>query len=130
MTQKPLELRRGIIRIDPKAHWPTLHDTDPDVEEFYDEYEGVCQLANDMRGLLPFERLVALKICLRGSRLETYENAKKSTQEDGTYLSNPEAVYNTIKGKLLRFRRSYEEKQTLAKVLCQQSSSKASGEGP
>ena len=56
MTQKPPEMRRGMIRIDPKAHWPTLHDTDPDVEEFYDEYEGVCQLANDMRGLLAFER--------------------------------------------------------------------------
>ena len=53
-------------------------------------------------------------MCLRGSRLETYENVKKLTQEDGTYLSDPEAVYNTIKGKLLRFRRSYEKKQTLA----------------
>ena len=114
MTQKPPELRRGMIRIDPKAQWPILHDTDPDVEEFYDEYEGVCQLANDMRGLLPFERLVALKMCLRGSSLETYENVKTLTQEDGTYLSNPEAIYNTIKGTLLRFRRSYEEKQTLA----------------
>ena len=85
-----------------------------DVEEFYDEYEGVCQLANDMRGLLPLERLLCLRNCLRGSRLETYDHVKKLTQEDGTFQTEPDAVYNTIKGKLLRFRRSYEEKQTIA----------------
>ena len=28
MTQKPQETRRGMIRIDPKMQWPTLHDTD------------------------------------------------------------------------------------------------------
>ena len=76
MAQKPQEMKRGVIRIDPKMHWPTLQDTDMEVEEFYDEYEGVCQLANDMRGLLPLERLLCLRNCLRGSRLENYENVK------------------------------------------------------
>ena len=36
------------------------------------------------------------------------------TQEDGTFQTEPDAVYNMIKGKLLRFRRSYEEKQIIA----------------
>ena len=87
MTQKPQETRRGMIRINPKMQWPTLHDTDMEVEDFYEEFEGVRQLRNDMRGLLPMERLLALKSCLRGSRLKTYDNVKKLTQEDGTFMT-------------------------------------------
>ena len=54
-----------------------------------------------MKGLLPMERLIALKSCLRGSRLETYGNVKKLTQEDGTFLTEADKVYDTIKGTLL-----------------------------
>ena len=112
MTQKPPATRRGMIRIDPKMQWPILHDTDMEVEDFYDEFEGVCQLANDMRGLLPMERLLALKSCLRSSTTETYDKFKKLCQENGTFATDPEEVYDMIKGKLLRFRKTFEEKQT------------------
>jgi hypothetical protein len=111
---KPTESRRGVIRIEPKVHWPVLTNDDLEVEEFYEEFESVCGLANDMRGLAPMERLLALKSSLRGSRSETYENVKKSCTENGTFTKDPEGVYDIIKGKLLRFRKTYEEKQTLA----------------
>ncbi len=104
---KPTESRRGVIRIEPKVHWPILTNDDLEVGEFFDESESVCALANDMRGLAPLERLLALKSSLRGSRSETYENAKRFWTENGTFAKDPEGVYETIKGKLLRFRKTY-----------------------
>ena len=67
-----------MIRIEPKVHWPILNNDDLEVEEFYEEFESICGLANDMRGLAPMERLLALKTSLRGSRSETYDNVKKT----------------------------------------------------
>ncbi len=96
MSQKPPDARRGMIRIDPKMQWPILNSDDMDVEEFYEEFEGVCQLANDMKGLLPMERLLALKICLRGSRTETYEIVERQCQENGTFTKDLEGVYEII----------------------------------
>ncbi len=81
--------------------WPVLQSEDLDVDEFYEEFESVCGFANDMRGLFPLEKLLALKQSLRGSRHETYENIKRQCQENGTFLSDPEGVYEIIKGKLL-----------------------------
>ncbi len=60
------------------------------------------------------ERLLALKSSLRGSRSETYENVKKKCTGNRAFAKDPEGVYDIIKGKLLRFRKTYEEKQTLA----------------
>ena len=59
------------------------------------------------------EKLLALT-SLRGSRSEIYDNVKKTCTEDGSFTKDPETVYDLIKGKLLRFRKTYEEKQTLA----------------
>ena len=39
---------------------------------------------------------------------------KNICTENGTFAKDPEGVYEMIKGKLLRFRKTYEEKQTLA----------------
>ena len=84
------------------------------VEEFYEEFERICGLANDMRGLAPMEKLSALKTSLRRSRSETYDNVKKTCTENGTFSKDPELVYDLIKGRPLRFTKTYEEKQTLA----------------
>ena len=67
-----------------------------------------------MIGLAPMEKLLALKTTLRGSRSEIYDNVKKICTEDGSFMRDPEMVYDLIKGKLLRFRKTYEEKQTIA----------------
>ena len=114
VINKPEGSRRGAIRIEPKVLWPVLDQDNVDVDEFFDEYENICGLANDCQGLAPMEMLLALKSCLRGSRLDTYNNMKQLCQEDGTFRSTPAVVYEAIKEKLLRFRRTFEEKQTLA----------------
>ena len=44
---KPTESRRGVIRIEPKVHWPILNNDDLEVEEFYEELESICGLAVD-----------------------------------------------------------------------------------
>ena len=31
---KPVETRRGVIRIEPKVHWPILNNDDLEVEDF------------------------------------------------------------------------------------------------
>ena len=49
-----------MIRIEPKVQWPVLNNDDLEVEEFYEEFENICGLANDMKGLNPMERLLAL----------------------------------------------------------------------
>ena len=36
---KPVEGRRGVIRIEPKVQWPVLNSDDLEVEEFYEEFE-------------------------------------------------------------------------------------------
>jgi hypothetical protein len=33
---KPVESRRGVIRIEPKVHWPILNNDDLEVEDFYE----------------------------------------------------------------------------------------------
>ena len=111
---KPTETRRGVIRIEPKVHWPILNDDDLEVEEVYEEFESICRLANDMRGLAPMEKLLALKTSLRGSRSEIYDNVKNTCTEDCSFTKDPETVYDLIKGKLLRFRKTYEEKIALS----------------
>jgi hypothetical protein len=78
ILNKPAEGRRGVIRIEPKVQWPVLNNDDLEVEEFYEEFENICGLANDMKGLNPMERLLALKTTLRGSRAEIYDNVRKN----------------------------------------------------
>ncbi len=58
---KPVESRRGVIRIEPKVHWPILNNDDLEVEEFYEEFESICGLANDMRGVVPMEKAFSTK---------------------------------------------------------------------
>jgi hypothetical protein len=114
ILNKPAEGRRGVIRIEPKVQWPVLNNDDLEVEEFYEEFENICGLANDMKGLNPMERLLALKTTLRGSRAEIYDNVRKYCTEDGSFAKDPDKVYELIKNKLLTFRKTYEEKQTTA----------------
>ena len=81
---KPVETRRGVVRIEPKVHWPILNNDDLEVEEFYEEFENICGLANDMKGPAPMDKLLALKTTLRVSRSEIYDNVKYKCTEDGS----------------------------------------------
>ncbi len=92
---KPTESRRGVIRIESKVHWPVLNNDDLDVEEFYEEFESVCGLANDMKGLAPMERLLALNSSLRGSRAETYANVERKIAPKTVRLRKTQKVSMT-----------------------------------
>ena len=59
------------------VQWPTLSDDRSDVKDvtnFYEEFEDICALADNCRGLGPHERLLALRARCRGSRLKTCTN--------------------------------------------------------
>ena len=49
--------QRSPIQIRPNVTWPSLGDTDNDVETFIEEYEEVVGLANDGRGMSAKEKL-------------------------------------------------------------------------
>jgi hypothetical protein len=72
------EERKGVIKIAPVIKWPVLENDNIDVEEFYEEFGSICGLANDLKGLAPFERLLALKAALKGTRGEVYDSIEKT----------------------------------------------------
>ena len=82
-----------------------------DVVMFYEEFEDVCALANNCKGMSARERLLALRGRCRGSRLKTYTNAYRAAWKSGEVLNDPEAVYARIKVKHLVFGESREERE-------------------
>ena len=94
--------------------WPTLTDDKSDARDvvmFYEEFEDVCALANNCKGMSARERLLALRGRCRGSRLKTYTNAYGAAWKSGEVLTDPEAVYARIKAKHLVFGESREERE-------------------
>ena len=82
--------KHSTIRIQPKIVWPKLDDKDSfgrEVEEFFDKFESICQLANDGRGMSDTERLTTLGACLSGSKAKIYETNKKRAIREGTWES-------------------------------------------
>ena len=63
----------SITTVKADLQWPTLGDDRSDVKDvnqFYEEFEDVCALANSCRGMGFREMLVALRGRCRGSRLQ------------------------------------------------------------
>ena len=94
--------------------WPTLTDDKSDTKDvvlFYEEFEDVCALANNCRGMSAREKLLALRARCKGSRAKTYTNAYRAAWKTGEVVDNPEAVYLRIKNKHLMFGESREERE-------------------
>ena len=94
--------------------WPTLTDDKSDTKDvvlFYDEFEDVCALANNCRGMSAREKLLALRARCKGSRAKTYTNAYRAAWKTGEVTEDPEAVYLRIKNKHLMFGESREERE-------------------
>ena len=94
--------------------WPTLTDDRSDardVSQVYEEFEDVCALANNCKGMSFREQLLALRGRCRGSRLKTYTNVYRAAWRSGEVLSDPKAVYDRIKSRHLVFGESREEKE-------------------
>ena len=104
----------SVTAVKADLNWPTLTDdrTDArDVAQFYEEFEDVCALANNCKGMSFREQLLALRARCRGSRLKTYTNLYRAAWKNGEVLEDPQAVYERIKNKHLMFAESREEKE-------------------
>ena len=77
----------------------------------FEEFEGVCALANNCRGMSAREKLLALRGRCRGSRVKTYTNAYRAAWKSGEVLCDPQAVYDRIQNKHLMFDESREERE-------------------
>ena len=94
--------------------WPTLTDDKSDTKDvvlFYEEFEDVCALANNCRGMSAREKLLALRARCKGSRAKTYTNAYRAAWKTGEVTEDPEAVYLRVKNKHLMFGESREERE-------------------
>ena len=104
----------SITTVKTDLTWPTLTDDKSDARDvvlFYEEFEDVCALANNCRGMSAREKLLALRGRCRGSRMKTYTNAYRAVWKSGEVLSDPQAVYDRIKNKHLMFGESREERE-------------------
>ena len=64
----------SITTVKTDLTWPTLTDDKSDARDvvlFYEEFEDVCALANNCRGMSAREKLLALRGRCRGSRMKT-----------------------------------------------------------
>ena len=87
--------------------WPTLTDDKSDTKDvvlFYEEFEDVCALANNCRGMSAREKLLALRARCKGSRAKTYTNAYRAAWKTGE-------VVDDLKNKHLMFGESREERE-------------------
>ncbi|CAE7297016.1 pol, partial [Symbiodinium sp. CCMP2456] len=91
--------------------WPTLTDDKSDTKDVVEEFEDVCALANNCRGMSAREKLLALRARCKGSRAKTDTNAYKAASRSGEVMSDPESVYLRIKNKRLMFGESREERE-------------------
>ena len=104
----------SITTVKTDLTWPTLTDDKSDARDvvlFYEEFEDVCALANNCRGMSAREKLLALRGRCCGSRMKTYTNAYRAAWKSGEVLSDPQAVYDRIKNKHLMFGESREERE-------------------
>jgi len=105
---------RSTIRVEPKVYWPKLGDDGTggrEVEEFYEKFEDICDLANNGSGMADKEMMVALKSCLHGSRRKIYDNVVKANKNLENSVDGPGEIYLTIKKRLFRFLETATEKQ-------------------
>ena len=104
----------SVTSVKADLQWPTLTDERSearDVALFYEEFEDVCALANNCKGMSFREQLLALRARCRGSRLKAFTNIYRSAWKSGEILDDPESVYQRIKNKHLVFAESREEKE-------------------
>ena len=103
----------SVTSVKADLQWQTLTDERSearDVALFCEEFEDVCALANNCKGMSYREQLLALRARCR-SRLKTFTNIYRSAWKSGEILDDPESVYPRIKNKHLVFAESREEKE-------------------
>jgi hypothetical protein len=102
---------RSTIQIKPDITWPSLTDTDQDIETFFEDLEDICDLANDATGMNDIERLRVLGNCLKQSRKKVFRVKLKEARNNGLLRSDPGKVYEEIRARLMEFRETALERQ-------------------
>ena len=100
------------IKVSPQVKWPILDDTARDVREWREEFERICGLANDCRGLGSAEALVALGNSVKQHHAEVYKEVMKVAARAGEVRADPQKVYDEIMGRLLEFEETLLERQS------------------
>ena len=75
----------STIRVEPKMTWPELGDrrrSPEEAEDFVRAFEGICQMANNIEGMMPAEIVRAPGNCLKGNWKMIYENVMLDAVED------------------------------------------------
>ena len=106
--------RASTIKIAPTVEWPTLHEHDTDVKEFFQLFKDTAKLANDGKGMEWREMLQILPNRLQGSRLKYAKLILKQAREtqEVADASGPERIFGRIEAKLMRFAETSMQKRS------------------
>ena len=108
-------LKRGekpsTITVKPTVQWPTFGDADHDADTFFEDFEEICALANNSKGMSFIEMIRTLGGCLKGSRKQAYTVEVKAARQKGHFHMHPETVYNSLAKRLTEFKEGVLEKQ-------------------
>ena len=102
MAQALESVKSSSISVKPQIEWPTLKDEDDNsgISGFFKDLEEIFAIDNSGKGMGHTERLVCLRMCLKGTRKLVYDNVvKRHKGED----SNPQRLYKEIKDELMKF---------------------------
>jgi len=106
--------KASTIKIAPTVDWPTLHESDSDVKEFFQQFKDTAKLANDGKGMEWREMLQILPNRLHGSRLK-YAKLILKQARNSEILEDPEGhrkVFAQIEAKLMRFSETAMQKRS------------------
>ena len=94
--------RASTITIAPTVDWPTLHESDSNVKEFFQQFKETAKLANDGKGMQWREMLQILPNRLQGSRLKYAKLILKQAREtqEVADASGPERIFGRIEANL------------------------------
>ena len=67
----------SIIKISPTVKWPILDDDNNQVKEFFIEFERICGLGNEGRGIEYREMIELLPQSLKGHRLTIFKTMQQ-----------------------------------------------------
>ena len=82
---------------------------------FFDKFDGMCNLANDGKGMLPMERLQTLSTCLKGTKEKIYKLLVDKHRKLGVLDRDPDKVFDVIRTRLMQFSESDLERQMRVK---------------
>lgn len=88
-----------------------MGESDFDVETFIEEFEEICGLAKNSKGMSYMEMVRTLGGCLKGSRKQAYKVELKAARHDGRRKEHPDAVYISSVERLQDFKEGLLEKQ-------------------